>query len=38
MKRKKVGSCKIQVPYELLQRFDTHAESKRYAGLPVDYN
>lgn len=37
MKRKKVGSCKIQVPYELLQRFDTHAESKRYAGLPVDY-
>ncbi len=37
MKRKKVGSCKIPVPYHLLQRFDTHAERGRYAGLPVDY-
>jgi len=37
MKRKKVGSCKIPVPYELLDRFDTHAERYRHAGLPVDY-
>lgn len=37
MRRKKVGSCKIPIPYQLLQRFDTHAESGRYAGLPVDY-
>jgi hypothetical protein len=37
MNRKKVGSCKVKIPYELLMRFDTHAESKRYAGLPVDY-
>jgi hypothetical protein len=37
MKRKKVGSCKIPVPYELLERFDTHAERYRNAGLPVDY-
>lgn len=38
LKRKKVGSYKIPVPYQLLQRFDTHAEKYRYAGLPVDYN
>lgn len=37
-KRKKVGSCKIPVPYQLLERFDTHAEKYRDAGLPVDYN
>ena len=37
MKRKKVGSCKIPIPYDLLQRFDTHAERYRNAGLPVDY-
>lgn len=37
MKRKKIGSCKIPVPYELLERFDTHAERYRNAGLPVDY-
>lgn len=37
MKRKKVGSCKIPIPYHLLQRFDTHAERYRNAGLPVDY-
>lgn len=37
MKRKKVGSCKIAIPYELLQRFDTHAEKYRDAGLPVDF-
>ena len=36
MKRKKVGSCKIPIPYELLERFDTHAERYRNAGLPVD--
>ena len=37
MRRKKIGSCKIPIPYQLLQRFDTHAESGRYAGLPVDF-
>lgn len=37
MRRKKVGSCRISVPYELLQRFDTHAERYRNAGLPVDF-
>ncbi|MDA3884885.1 MAG: hypothetical protein PF638_04750 [Candidatus Delongbacteria bacterium] len=37
MKRKKIGSCTLPVPFEILKRFDTHAESKRYAGLPVDY-
>lgn len=38
MTRRKVGKCKIQVPYELLERFDTHAEKYRNAGLPVDFN
>jgi hypothetical protein len=37
MKRKKIGSCKIPISYELLQRFDTHAEKYRDAGIPVDY-
>jgi len=37
MKRKKIGSCKIRVSPEVLDRFDTHAESYRDAGLPVDY-
>lgn len=37
MKRKKLGSYKIKIPYELLERFDTHAEKYRDAGLPVDY-
>ena len=38
LRRKKVGSCKIPVPFELLQRFDTHAERLRNTGLPVDFN
>lgn len=37
MKRYKVGSCKIPIPFDLLQRFDTHAEKYRNAGLPIDY-
>lgn len=37
MKRKKVGSCKLPITYEQLQRFDTHAEKYRDAGIPVDY-
>jgi len=37
MKRKKVGSCKIPITWEQLQRFDTHAEKYRDAGIPVDF-
>jgi len=37
MKRKKVGSCKLEVSAELLERYDTHAERYQIAGLPVDY-
>jgi hypothetical protein len=37
MKRYKVGSCKIPIPFELLKRFDTHAESYRNSGLPIDF-
>lgn len=37
MKRKKVGSCKLQVSDDILSRFDTYAERYRNAGLPVDY-
>lgn len=37
IKRKKVGSCNIRIPYELLERFDTHAERYRNSGLPVDF-
>lgn len=37
MDRKKVGSCKLDVPGELLERFDTHAEKYQIEGLPVDF-
>lgn len=37
MQRKKINTCKIPIPYELLERFDTHAEKYRDAGIPVDY-
>ena len=37
MKRKRLGSYKIEIPYQLLERFDTHAEKYRDAGLPVDF-
>lgn len=37
MKRYKVGSSKIRIPFELLKRFNTYAESYRNAGLPVDF-
>jgi hypothetical protein len=37
-KRKKIASYSINVPYDLLQHFDTHAESYRDNNLKVDYN
>lgn len=37
MKRKVFRKWKITVPYEVLQRFDTHAEKVKHAGLPYDY-
>lgn len=37
MKRKKVARFSLPVPYSVLERFDTHAERFKHAGLPVDY-
>lgn len=37
MKRKKVGSCRLAVSAEVLERFDTYAERYQIEGLPVDY-
>jgi hypothetical protein len=37
MKRKKVAKFNIPVPFSVLERFDTHAERYKHAGLPVDY-
>jgi hypothetical protein len=36
-KRKKIGTCKIPVPYDVLERFETHSEKDKFAGLPVDF-
>lgn len=38
MKRNVYRKWKIQVPYEVLMKFDTLAEKNKYAGLPYDYN
>lgn len=38
MKRKRIATQKLPIPFEVLENFDTHAEKYRYAGLPVDYN
>lgn len=38
MSRKKVKTTYIEVPYEVLKYYDTHAESYRFDGIPVDYN
>lgn len=37
MKRHLYRRMTLKVPYELLEHFDTLAESNRFAGLPVDY-
>lgn len=37
MKRKKVASYTIEVPCEILQHYDTHAERYRDEGLKLDY-
>lgn len=37
MKRKVFRKWKLQVPYEVLNKFETHAEKDKYAGLPYDY-
>jgi hypothetical protein len=37
IKRKVFKSWKIPVPYDVLKRFDTHAERNKHAGLPKDY-
>lgn len=37
MKRKLVKKWELPVPYEVLAIFDTHAESYKHAGLPLDY-
>jgi len=37
MKRKVFRTWKIPVPYEVLKRFDTHAEKHKHSGLPYDY-
>ena len=37
MKRKVFKTWKIPVPYDVLLRFETHAEKHKHAGLPVDY-
>lgn len=37
MRRKKIATYKLAIPYEILDRFDTHAEKYRYAGLKFDY-
>jgi len=36
-RRKLVKKWSLPVPYEVLQIFDTHAESYKHAGLPMDY-
>lgn len=38
LKRKKVASYSLNVPYEILQHFDTHAEAYRDDHLPNDYS
>ncbi len=37
MKRKVYARFSLPVPYDVLERFDTHAERFKHAGLPVDY-
>lgn len=37
MKRKVYKKWKLTVPYEVLKKFDTHAEKRKHAGLPFDY-
>ncbi len=37
MKRKLVKKYSLPIPYDILARFDTHAERYKHAGLPVDY-
>lgn len=38
LKRIKIATYTLDVPFELLQNFDTHAESYRDNQLPVDYS
>lgn len=38
LKRKKIASYSLDVPYEVLQHFDTHAEAYRDDHLQVDYS
>jgi hypothetical protein len=37
MKRHLYRKMTLKVPYELLEHYDTLAESNRFAGLPTDY-
>ena len=37
MKRNRVAKFSLPIPFDVLARFDTHAEKYKYAGLPVDF-